>query len=89
MTFVCLHCGYLDSPIWKPLFWKLYGSYTDLKDFVEEHPDLAIKNEKDKKVEDGYFDYELHGKTRKVVHRFPKAFRMMRQREDEEFGEGV
>jgi len=80
MTFVCPNCGYHDSPIWKPLYWKLYGSYCDFSDFQREDPHFAKRIELEKKIEDQYFDYELHGKTRKVVHRFPKAFRMMRNR---------
>jgi len=85
MTFVCPSCGYLDSPIWKPLFWKLYGSYADFNDFCREHPELLQKlNDVVKKgkikFEDKYFDYEFRGKTRKVIHRFPKAFRMMRNK---------
>ena len=77
MTFQCPNCGYLDNPIWKPLFWKLYGSYADLEDFKREYPHIKFEN---KIAEDRYFDYELRGKTRKMVHRFPKAFRMMRKR---------
>ena len=80
MTFQCPECGYLDSPIWKPLFWKLYGSYTDWRDFVNEHPKLVRKMLIDHKAEDKTFEYELRGKTRQVVHRYPKAFRMMRDK---------
>ena len=81
MTFQCPKCGYLDNPIWKPLFWKLYGSYADFEDVKRELPCLSIRIEANGgKYSDDYFDYELRGKTRIVVHRFPKAFRMMRDR---------
>ena len=81
MTFVCPNCGFQDSPIWKPLFWKLYGSYADFQDFEREFPDLAQKlPTKGCKTEDQYYDYERKGKTRDMVHRFPKAFKMMRDR---------
>ena len=77
MTFQCPRCGYLDSPIWKPLFWRLYGSYAALEDFTREHPDIVFV---DGKAEDQYYAYELRGKTRRMVHRFPKAFEMMRDK---------
>ena len=80
MTFVCPHCGYQDLPILKPLYWKLYGSYADFNDFSNEYPIMAKQLCEYGKTGDNYFEYELHGKTRKVVHRFPKAFRMMRDR---------
>lgn len=78
MTFVCPKCNYKDSPIWKPLFWKLYGSYADMTDFLKEHPLLAKTMLETGKAEDEHFIYEKHGKTRVMVHRFPKAFLMMR-----------
>ena len=81
MTYQCEKCGHLDSPIWKPLYWRLYGAYADFVEFEREHPDLALRFKNgEEKLEDQYFDYEKHGKTRIVIHRFPKAFRMMRQR---------
>jgi hypothetical protein len=36
MTYVCEKCGYRDNPIWKPLFWKLYGMQFG-GDFTREH----------------------------------------------------
>jgi hypothetical protein len=81
LTFACPRCGYVDSPIWKPLFWKLYGSYASFDDFKREHPELAAGMEKGERVvEDETFIYERHGKTRDVVHRFPRAFLIMRDR---------
>jgi len=81
VTFVCPNCGYKDSPIWKPLFWKLYGSYASFEDFKREHPDLALKFEDgEREVEDEHYVYERHGKTRDMIHRFPKAFSMMRNK---------
>jgi len=81
MTYICEKCGYIDNPIWKPLYWKLYGSYCDFADFQRIYPELAKQLPKRlSKTEDQCCDYERHGITRDVVHRYPKAFRMMRDR---------
>ena len=81
MTFVCPACGFKDSPIWKPLFWKLYGSYASFEDFKREHPLLAHGLENGlKQVEDQHYIYQRRGKTRDMINRFPKAFLMMRNR---------
>jgi hypothetical protein len=80
MTYQCEKCGYKDNPIWKPLYWKLYTSYADLQDFQREYPELTDELETHFQVEDDYYAYKLAGKTRKVVHRWPKAFAMMRDR---------
>ena len=77
MTFVCPECGYEDSPIWKPLAWKLYVSYASYDDFIKEHPLLAM--EKGKTVEDMHYVYRRLSSraTRDLVHRYAKAFKPM------------
>jgi hypothetical protein len=92
---VCPKCGYADSPLWKPLFWKMYWEYMDMLDFVREYPSLADSWGVQDKVrqhkfckdgnfyydqEDDYFYYKFAGKTRKMVHRFPKGLESMANR---------
>jgi len=81
LTYVCEKCGHIDSPIWKPLYWKLYGSYASFEDFQKEHPHLAQQlPHRLTKTEDQHYTYERHGITRDVVHRYPKIFNPMRNR---------
>jgi len=87
---VCPRCGFRDSPYWKPLFWKLYWEYMSLEDFEREYPELAEKliARKDVKskcvegdfyynIQDSHYYYKIAGKTRVMVHRFPKGFESM------------
>jgi len=81
MTYVCEKCGYKDNPIWKPLFWKMYYSYCDFDDFSREYPELAERLSFEQTTTDQHYFYKTAGKTRRMVHRVPKAFAMMTKRE--------
>lgn len=74
---VCPNCGFRDNPLWKPLFWKLYWEYMDAEDFTREYPHVQFK---ERKAEDQFYYYKQAGKTRKMVHRFPKGFESMANR---------
>lgn len=83
---VCPKCGFRESPLWKPLYWKLYWWYMPLADFKREFPKytfLPFKSLRTKKCvegnftyhfEDQFYYYKVAGKTRKMIHRFPKGF---------------
>jgi len=81
MTYVCERCGHIDNPIWKPLYWRLYWSFAPFADFEREYPTLAKQlTHRLAKTEDQYFVYQRRGKTRDVVHRYPKALSSMMNR---------
>jgi len=85
---VCPKCGHKDSLIWKPLFWKLYWEYADLEDFKNEYTSgnapywlfgtkprsESIKGGFSYHFEDSQYYYKFAGKTRKMIHRFPKGW---------------
>jgi len=82
---VCPKCGYSDDPRWKPLFWKIYWEYAPLEDFKELIPNKIQRRKCDVgnfwyDFEDEYYYYKLSGKTRQMLHRFPKGFESMANR---------
>jgi len=78
----CPKCGYKDDPHWKPYFFHLYWEYAPQEDFKHIIP-LKIEKKYCKNgdfyyhFEDHYYYYQLGGKTRKIIRRFPKGYESM------------
>lgn len=88
---VCPKCGFRESPFWKPLFWNLYWDYMSEADFFMEYPGFEGEKRLKTKLlsedgsirydfEDSFYYYKFAGKTRKIIHRFPKGFESMANR---------
>ena len=79
---VCPKCGHVENPHWKPLFWKMYWEYISLEDFGKV-PLFNIERKHQSignfwyNFEDNFYYYKIAGKTRKMIHRFPKGYESM------------
>jgi len=79
---ICPKCGYKDDPIWKPYFFHLYWEYAPLPDFKGEVPEKLVRKYCEVgdfyyHFEDDLYYYQVGGKTRRVIRRFPKGWESM------------
>ena len=75
---VCPKCEARDDPKWKPYFFHFYWEYAPQEDCKDLIPTKTERKRCDAgafyyNFEDQFYYYQLGGKTRKIIRRFPKG----------------